>query len=242
MAANQFTALVMDLGGVFFDFDSHADSSIGALQLKAVLGSPTWHTYECGQLPQQECYDIISKQFGFAAGELERAINLAATTLRFNRDLVEFVKQMKKDANGKLRVFAMSNVSQPDFEVLRDEMEKWDIFDRVFTSGRVGTRKPAFEFYRTVLKDIEAEPQSTIFVDDTLENVIVAESLGLHGIVFDNTANVSRILKNKLGNPLERAERYLRMHAGNMFSTTNTGIRIRENFSQLLILHATGDR
>ena len=124
MAANQFTALVMDLGGVFFDFDSHADSSIGPLQLKAVLGSPTWHTYECGQLPQQECYDIISKQFGFAAGELERAINLAATTLRFNRDLVEFVKQMKKDANGKLRVFAMSNVSQPDFEILRDEMEK----------------------------------------------------------------------------------------------------------------------
>ena len=92
------------------------------------------------------------------------------------------------------------------------------------------------------MKDIEAEPQSTIFVDDTLENVIVAESLGLHGIVFDNTANVSRILKNKLGNPLERAEKYLRMHAGNMFSTTNTGIRIRENFSQLLILHATGDR
>jgi FMN phosphatase YigB (HAD superfamily) len=242
MAAVQYQNNIFDLGGVFFHFDSHPDSSISGLQFKAVLASPTWHRYECSLITQQECYDTLSTQFNFAPEELRHAINLAATTLRFDEDLVAFVQGLKEKSGDKLRVFAMSNVSGPDFEILREVVTKWGIFERVFTSSEAGKRKPEFGFYEYVLQEIGAEASEVVFVDDTPENVIVAESLGLHGVVFRNVKTAMRALKNVMGSPLRRAEEYLRRNQGSMFTRTSTGITIRENFSQLLILHATDDR
>lgn len=78
----------------------------------------------------------------------------------------------------------MSNISIPDFELLHKDLSEWDIFESVFTSGRAGVRKPNFAFYQHLLEKTKVDPQSTIFVDDRIENVIAAECLGMQGIVL----------------------------------------------------------
>ena len=79
-------------------------------------------------------------------------------------------------------------------------------------------------------------------MDDRLENVVSARSLGVRGIVFDTNEEVERKLRNYLGDPVTRAQGWLRENAKNMLSVLNTGMTVRENFSQMLILEATGDR
>ena len=68
-----------------------------------------------------------------------------------------------------------------------------------------------------------------------------ARSLGLKGIVFTSFDEVARELRTLVRNPIIDGEKYLRDHAKEMKSVTDTGVVLEENFGQLLILEATGD-
>ncbi|OCL10721.1 HAD-like protein [Glonium stellatum] len=232
----------MDLGDVFFSYSSPTESSIKPSQLKAIFSSPTWHEYECGSISKQECFGMIGIEFELRPEELEYTINLATSTLQYDEDLVALVKELKATTDGELRVFAMSNVSIPDYELLHKDLSKWGIFEGVFTSGRVGARKPDFAFYRYLLEKTKVDPQSAIFVDDRIENVIAAECLGMQGIVYNKAESAKTLLRKKFSDPVRRGEEYMSRNAGEMFSMTETGVTIRDNFAQLLILHASGNR
>ncbi|MGB9640865.1 MAG: HAD-IA family hydrolase, partial [Anaerolineales bacterium] len=50
-------------------------------------------------------------------------------------------------------------------------------------------RKPDLDIFRVALDVTQAVPNETIFVDDRLMFVQVAEGIGLHGIHHNNTAD-----------------------------------------------------
>lgn len=106
------------------------------------------------------------------------------------------------------------------------------------------TGKPHLGFYKQVVAETKIDPHRAIFVDDKIENVISARSLGFHGIVFckGGSDKVKRALRNLIGDPALRARDYLERNAGHLDSITETGIPLQENFAQLLILELTGDR
>jgi FMN phosphatase YigB (HAD superfamily) len=107
----------------------------------------------------------------------------------------------------------------------------------------VKTGKPHLGFYKHVLNEAKIDPRQAIFVDDKLENVLTARSLGLHGIVFPKGGSdkVKRALRNLIGDPVLRAREYLRRNARHLESITDNGIILHENFAQLIILELTGD-
>lgn len=58
-------------------------------------------------------------------------------------------------------------------------------FDLAVISGQVGLRKPDAAIYRLALERAGVEPSHCAFVDDREDNVDVARTLGMHGIVHD---------------------------------------------------------
>lgn len=65
-------------------------------------------------------------------------------------------------------------------------------------------------------------------MDDKLENVFSARSLGMYGIVFDDATNVIRQLQNLLRGPVGRANQYLQRNKKQLLSYTSTGIILDE--------------
>ena len=49
------------------------------------------------------------------------------------------------------------------------------------------------------MEKTKVDPQSAIFVDDRIENVIAAECLGMQGIVFNTSENLRTLPENKFG-------------------------------------------
>lgn len=234
--------VVFDLGDVLFTWSAVTTTSIAPKTLKKILRSSSWFEYEKGNVSEGEAYARAAFEFGLDRQEVKRAFQDARASLRSNPAIIQLIRDMK--AQYGVRVFAMSNISVPDFEFLRTKAspEEWALFDRVFTSGEARERKPNLGFYKYVLSEAGVDPLRTVFVDDKLENVLPARSLGIKGIVFDSFDTLARQLRNYLGDSKERARGWLKENAKKMLSVTNTGMTVQENFAPLLIYEATGDR
>ncbi|KAJ7096276.1 Haloacid dehalogenase-like hydrolase-domain-containing protein [Mycena epipterygia] len=239
-----FNTIIFDIGDVLFSWSSKTKTSISSKTLRQILTSPTWFDYERGKLSEDVCYDRVGAEFSLSPEEIRQAFIQARESLQSNDELISLVRELKEQSDDTLRVFAMSNISLPDYKVLRAKKADWDIFDHIFTSGEAGERKPHLGFYKHVLDETRIDPRRAIFVDDKLENVLSARSLGLHGIVFPRGGSdkVKRALRNLIGDPVLRGGDYLRRNARQLQSITDSGIIIQENFAQLLILELTDDR
>lgn len=242
-----YSSIVFDLGDVLFQWSPETKTSISPKTLRRILSCPTWFDYERGRLSEQDCYNRVGAEFDLPPSEIRAAFDQARESLVACDALIETVRELKEQSQGALRVYAMSNISLPDYEVLRQKPADWSIFDRVFTSGAAGERKPNLGFYRHVIAETGVDPHHTIFVDDKHENVLSARSLGFHGIVFEDEAVVRRALRNLIGDPVARGRAYLEKNAGKLLSVTSAtpkqpAVVLHENFAQLLIMELTGNR
>ncbi|KXH65328.1 hypothetical protein CNYM01_00905 [Colletotrichum nymphaeae SA-01] len=235
------TALILDIGGVFCNFSAVPDAPIPTKVFKRVLESSEWHSLEVGKATQSEVFRALTKRFALADGALQHTIQLASSTLTLNQDFVAAVRNLKENSDGQLRVIAATNMPTESYNIVRSKIGGWDIFDDVYTSASLGIRKPEQGFFDRALKDAGLNAKSTVFVDDRPENVICAQCRGMQGVLFDNTDRVIQKLNSLFGDPIERGKSWLRAHAKGMWCISNTGIEIREQFQQLLLLHWTND-
>lgn len=189
------TSIIFDLGDVLFTWSAKTKTSISPKLLYEILRSSTWNAYERGDVGESECYALVAEEFDVPASEVAAAFQGARDSLVGSPDMINMIRELKLSAPD-LRVFAMSNISAPDWEVLKEKAtpEEWALFDRIFTSAEARERKPELGFYRQVLEGTGVDPTRTVFVDDKLENVQSARELGITGIVFDSFESVSNQL------------------------------------------------
>lgn len=246
-------AIIFDLGDVLFTWSSTTSTSIPPEILRTILESAAWHSYECGHLSQDECYERVAEEFSILAPEVAAAFSQARNSLRANEAMVSFIRELRLFYKDELKIYAMSNISQPDWDFLSTKLEDgaWQaLFDRIFTSGHAGMRKPDRRFYEYVLRHIECRPADVIFVDDKEKNVLAAQELGIQSLVFDQTSGVTPRLRERLIVPhlslivqdtIAKGRDYLHRHAMDYISRTDTGVEMQENFARLLILEALKD-
>ncbi|KDR84666.1 hypothetical protein GALMADRAFT_220311 [Galerina marginata CBS 339.88] len=240
--SKRYTAVVFDLGDVLFTWSpSTPKSPLPAKVLKGILRSVHWFEYEKGNITEEQAYSKVAQEFNVSAANVKGAFEAARDSLQSNPELLEVIGELRDSG---LAIYAMSNISAPDWEVLSTKAtpDQWALFDRVFTSAAARERKPNIGFYRHVIEETGLDPTRTIFVDDKLENVLSARSFGLHGIVFDDQAKVVQQLKNLCGDPILRATEFLSSRKKHLKSVTSNNVELSENFAQLLILEATGDK
>lgn len=243
-SSRTYRAIILDFGDVLFTWSNQLKSSIPGKLLKQMMSSPTWGDFECGRISQAECYAKLGERYHVDPNELEDYFSEARKTLAYDSTLIMFVRSLKEEYG--ISVFAMSNVGHEDYAYVRDHVHEvdWDVFDRIFPSYAAGFRKPDTGFYQHVVASIEHDfqPSEIIYVDDKIDNVIAARSLGMHGVVFTSSKQAMQTVQNLIRDPIERAYAYLTKNAGHHESFTNTGIVIAENFAQYLILDVTGDK
>jgi len=208
---------------------------ISAQTLTKIISSSVWFEYERGRISEDVCYSQVGEQFALPPSEVGKAFSQARESLQPNECMIAVLSELKAGS------MPLSDISRPGYAILSTKPANWSIFDRVFISGDAGMRKPNLNFYHHVLKETQIAAQDAIFVDDKSENVFTARSLGIQGIIFNDSASVARTLRNLLGDPVHRGKEYLTRNAGHLTSTTKCNTTIHDNFAQLLILSATGD-
>ncbi|PWY64288.1 hypothetical protein BO94DRAFT_629363 [Aspergillus sclerotioniger CBS 115572] len=233
----QYKAIIFDLGGVLFTWEPSKDILITPILLQSILSSQIWHDYKRGTLTQEDCYQALATQFSIDVSEIALTFNQPRQSLTTNLAGMTLILEMNTIVP-KIAVYA---ISKPDDAVLLQTNPKACIFDRIFPSGLHSARKPQLGFYQKVLDEVRIPPEQIIFIDNQLGNIISAQSIGMHSILYTQPSLLSQNLKNSILDPVQRGMEYLRRHAKALHSTVDDGQVVLENFSQLLILEATGD-
>jgi putative hydrolase of the HAD superfamily len=85
---------------------------------------------------------------------------------------------------GRVRMATLNNESE-ELNVHRiTRFGLHDIFPTFFTSCWLGMRKPTRQIYARALGMTQADPRRTVFVDDRLQNLVPARTLGMRTIHF----------------------------------------------------------
>ena len=62
----------------------------------------------------------------------------------------------------------------------------YDIFDNVFLSNEIGLIKPDIDKYKYVLKKLDAKPKQCLYIDDKIQNLVPARTLGMIVVKFES--------------------------------------------------------
>jgi 2-haloacid dehalogenase len=94
---------------------------------------------------------------------------------------VEILEDLKAE---RVAVYGLTNWGRETWPLVRSRFPFLSSLDGVLVSSEVGITKPDPEIFRTFCARFGVAPEESAFVDDVVENVSAARSLGFYGIVF----------------------------------------------------------
>lgn len=155
----------------------------GALT-RAVHNEQSWIAAQRGAITAVAHWQAVGTALGLTPAE---TADLKATFYRGDGLNVALVERLDAWRAAGLRLGLLSNFST-DLRALLTQQDLLRRFDRIAISAEIGTMKPEAAAYRAILAMLALPADACIFIDDQPANVVAAQAVGLHGIVFRDTA------------------------------------------------------
>ncbi len=189
--------IIFDLGAVIIDLDELATpKAFAALSYKSeeevialYLQSPIFKKYEMGLVSSQEFRVAINQLLDtkLSDDEIDHAWNAMLGELPVER--LHFINSLR--AHYKVLILSNTNdIHEAAFNKKIKEVSGEDSLlpfaDHVYLSQQMGKRKPNQNIYQQVLNEQNLIPQRTIFLDDKLENLEGAASVGIQTMHIQN--------------------------------------------------------
>lgn len=165
-----------------------------------MFDSLAWQDALLGKKTIEEYWQAIGPELGLHSPE---DIHLFWERYHGDEAMNTAVVDLIRRLCGRFKLAVLSNSPRGLIRWLMD----WgisDLFDVVFCSGDEGVVKPDHASFLITLGRLGVEPDKAVFIDDTVEHVEAAESLGMKGIVFTSAAGLAKELGRLL--PLDLDE------------------------------------
>lgn len=104
-----------------------------------------------------------------------------------NPQVVDLILSLKKNH----RVVCGTNTIDSHWE---NHLERGDygFFNQTYASNKIGEAKPDSNFFKIILEAENCSPKNAFFVDDKIENVMAAKSIGIYAVQFTTYQQLSK--------------------------------------------------
>ena len=107
---------------------------------------------------------------------------------------VDGVLPILERLSGEYKLVLHSDHSKEWIEYTKSIHPFLNLFEHIFFSYELKMTKHNPEAFRKVIHSIKAEPEECLLIDDHLKNIINAASIGIHGIQFIDSNQLSEEL------------------------------------------------
>ena len=209
MSAQKIKNIIFDFGGVIIDIDYwrsiNAFIKLGAKEFESIYS----------QASQIEVFDKLDKGLISPDDFRKELIRFfpPQTTLQMIDDAwnaillgipghrIHMLEKIRKN----YRLILMSNTNIIHYDIYSKELKEkfgYDtldcLFDKVYLSFELGMRKPDTAFFKLILDENHLDPATTLFIDDSEQNLPPAQSLNIHTFYLEKDTDVSTIFENNL--------------------------------------------
>lgn len=150
--------------------------------------------FERGWIGFDDVYDHMRKRVGYLGSEA----SLRKLWLSLLASPVDGIEELLERVREEYSVGYLSNCNSLHAEVIA---KRFGVLFRkdepIVYSHECEAVKPDLAIYRKMLDRLEAEASEVIFVDDLLENVRAAQSLGIEAYQFENVPQITELLESK---------------------------------------------
>ena len=196
--------IVFDFGGVIINLDvSRTINEFERLGIANVLNS-TGHNYtnsifydfEIGKVSEIEFIKKLKSlsTLNPSCKDIRQAWN--AMILDIPKGNIDFLLRLGKTH----RIFLLSNSNSIHQEKFITEVNKKNnisfnhLFERAYYSHEIGLRKPNKKIFNFLIQKNKLNTDETLFVDDSIDNIKIAEEVGIKGYHYSG-GSLEKILE-----------------------------------------------
>jgi putative hydrolase of the HAD superfamily len=187
--------IIFDLGGVLLDIDYNltreAFEKLGVVDFdemySQVAADKLFQNLETGKISEPEFYKELNQATGLHLSELEIRNAWNAMLLSFREKSLEFLDRLKDC----YPIYLLSNTNQihlNSFYEIYHQKERKSSFEQIFTNAfysfEIGLRKPDLDCFEWVLNDLQIDPENSLFIDDSINNIHGAKKAGLQTLLL----------------------------------------------------------
>lgn len=190
--------IIFDLGKVLINWDLPAfaesyteDREFRQKIVSDIFTHTDWHKLDEGTISEDEAVKRFSKRLDKDNYTIEHIISEARKIMTLKENTYKELLRYKK----KYNVYCISNMSLGSWEAILEMHTFYKEFNGIIISAKEKMIKPDIKIFTTALKRFNIKAEESIFIDDLKENILAAESLGIKGIVFDESADCWEKLK-----------------------------------------------
>jgi len=175
---------IFDFGDVFINLNKNSDitelNKLGINSMSDYMISKN-NQYEKGEISTEE---VISYYQGIIPAISKKKIRNIwnSILLDFPNYRLEIIENFSKSN----RCFLLSNINEMHLEHIKLTMGEYNYkrftkcFEKVYYSHEIKKRKPDKDIFELVIKENNLIPNECFFIDDTLQNIVTAKSLGIN--------------------------------------------------------------
>ncbi len=185
--------IIFDLGGVLLDIDYNLTRSafekLGVTRFDEMYSQANadqlFQKLETGHITENDFYKELKRSTGLELSDDEIRIAWNSMLLSFREGSLDFLERMR-DSH---QIFLLSNTNFIHLDAFRKtfyEKERKhsfeEYFDKALYSCEIGLRKPDEGCFNWVLDHLKIDPATTVFIDDSAQNIEAAQKTGLQTI------------------------------------------------------------
>ena len=200
---NGIKNILFDLGGVLVDLDRmacvHAFENLGFTNVKDFLGDygqkGAFKELEEGKISKEEFFERIRTHIPQATDT-----EIAKAFQQFIQGLPVYKLKMLRDLKRRgYRVMLLSNNNPVVFPYICEQyfrqegMTVKDYLDDIYLSYELQLLKPDTKIFQTLIERSGINPEETLFIDDSQDNLDVARYLGFETYLAPQNTDFSAI-------------------------------------------------
>ncbi|ALJ00183.1 HAD family hydrolase [Rufibacter tibetensis] len=201
--------IIFDLGGVIINIDyAKSTDALRAfantqteVDFSQKAQSELFDLYERGDISSAEFRDGLRKEYGITATDEQIDVSWNTMLLDIPAERIELLRSLSK----KYRLFLLSNTNAIHMlafnKIVSDAhgMPSLDsLFEKTYYSHLVRKRKPGGEVFEHILEENGLNREETLFIDDSIQHIEGAKTVGLQTIHLTPPLTINQVLKEAL--------------------------------------------
>ncbi len=204
MDLEKYDAIIFDLGGVLINLnyqltiDAFKDLGVKELNLAYSQTKQTtlFDDYETGKISTQQFINTIKNYVpsSITPNQIVHAWN--AMILKFPMENLKVLEQLSE----RKKLYLLSNTNAIHLQKVEQRLAQQNskklsaYFLKTYYSHELGMRKPHAEVFQFLCDDAEINPSKTLFIDDSVQHLIGAESIGLNTQLWEQNASLTKLM------------------------------------------------